>query len=219
MLESICGVRFVLRERVDSTQDELRRLLESNLHAPICVLARSQTKGRGSRGNVWENERALMFSFAYNAPLILPDDVPAQSVAIFLGCVIRDILREFGSSVWLKYPNDLYIDEKKIGGILIERWRGALLCGIGVNFDSRKFGALDILLDEERFFARLFEVLQNPPSWKQIFSNYKLEFWRNYPFAFHTGDERVSLRDALLLEDGSVNVGGRVIYNLRECGV
>ena len=85
--------------------------------------------------------------------------------------------------------------------------------------DSRKFGVLDILLDEERFFARLFEVLQNPPSWKQIFSNYKLEFWRNYPFAFHMGDARVSLRNALLLEDGSVDIGGRVIYNLRECGV
>lgn len=216
----LSGVKVIQMTKVDSTQDELRRRLESTfLHEPLCVVAQSQSKGRGSRGNVWENEQALMFSFAYNAPLILPDDVPAQSVAIFLGCIIRDILRESGSSAWLKYPNDLYVLDKKAGGILIERVKGVLLCGVGINVASERFGKIDIALDEEKFFARLFEVLQNPPSWKQIFSNYKLEFWRNYPFSFHIGDEFVSLRDAFLLEDGGVNIGGRVVYNLRECGV
>lgn len=291
--ENIGGVRMVWLESVDSTQDELRRVLgaqvdsrldsansraESTLeftsksapqsiwqaqsaessaqkshqksskdsrvdssieYSALCVIARSQTKGRGSRGNAWSDEGGLMFSLAYTAPLRVPDDVPPQSMAIFLGYIIKQILAELGSQIWLKYPNDLYIGEHqehaekgmKVGGILIEKWRGMWLCGVGINSatkstesrranlggaESVKFGTLDIALDEREFFTRLFSCLQNPPSWKQIFSNYKLEFHRNYPFAFHAGDEKISLRDAQLLEDGSVRVQGRVIYNLRD---
>lgn len=227
----IGGVRVVRLESVDSTQDELRRILtESSMQdfyaksSALCVIAKSQTKGRGSRGNAWSDEGGLMFSLSYATPLRLPDDLPPQSMAIFLGYSIKQILADFGSQIWLKYPNDLYISvgqgaqehAKKVGGILVEKWRGMWLCGVGINLHSERFGALDIALDVNEFLSRLFLLLQNPPSWKQIFSNYKLEFSRNYPFAFHAGSEHISLQNAQLLEDGSVCVGGRVIYNLRD---
>lgn len=230
----IGGVRVVRLGSVDSTQDELRRILaksstqDSGANNPaLCIIAKSQTKGRGSRGNAWSDEGGLMFSLSYAAPLRLPDDLPPQSMAIFLGYIIKQILAESGSQVWLKYPNDLYISTeqrvqhmqagaRKVGGILVEKWRGVWLCGVGINLCSERFGALDIALDVQEFLSALFLRLQNPPSWKQIFSNYKLEFCRNYPFAFHAGDEKISLQNAQLLEDGSVRVGDRVIYNLRD---
>lgn len=212
-------MRIEYEETLDSTQEELRRRLIKDMKAPLCIVAKHQTNGRGSRGNVWENEiEALMFSFAYNKPLCLPDDIPPQSIAIFLGFVIKEYLAMSGSKVWLKYPNDLYIAKQKVGGILVEKWRDVLLCGVGINLISTKFGALDIVLDKSVFLKDIFKVLQNPPSWKQTFRKYKLEFHKNSSFSFHLGTECISLENALLLEDGGLDVDGRIIYNLRSYG-
>ena len=95
-------------------------------------------------------------------------------------------------------------------------WRGVLLCGVGINLKSSAFGELDILLDKNAFLVDLFDSLQNPPSWKQIFRKYEIEFCNNFPFAFHFGDEMISLKDVVLLEDGGLSVNGRVIYNTRN---
>ena len=215
---------FGAQESPESTAQDMQKspnALESTAPescAPaLCIVANRQTKGKGTRGNVWENQEcALMFSFSYLPPLRLPSDVPMQSMAIFLGFVIKERLAARGSKVWLKYPNDLYINDKKIGGILIEVWRGVLLCGVGINLKSSAFGELDILLDKNAFLVDLFDSLQNPPSWKQIFRKYEIEFCNNFPFAFHFGDEVISLKDAVLLEDGGLSVKGRVIYNTRN---
>ncbi|WP_288644432.1 biotin--[acetyl-CoA-carboxylase] ligase [uncultured Helicobacter sp.] len=191
-----------------------------NLEAQnICLVANKQTNGIGSRHNNWESpEDALMFSFIYGA---IPKDIPIQSLAIFFGYILKQTLNALGSKVWLKYPNDLYIENQKIGGIMVSIVKQTIICGIGLNLKDKKFKSLDICIDKKEFLEKYFQDLQNAPNWKQIFRNYKLEFYKNFSFSFHNHhhgskeSEIISLKDAILLDDGSIEVNGRIIYNLR----
>ena len=96
-----------------------------------------------------------------------------------------------------------------------------IICGIGLNLKDKKFKSLDICIDKKEFLEKYFQDLQNAPNWKQIFRNYKLEFYKNFSFSFHNHhhgskeSEIISLKDAILLDDGSIEVNGRIIYNLR----
>ncbi|MGX3045673.1 biotin--[acetyl-CoA-carboxylase] ligase [Helicobacter sp. T3_23-1056] len=178
----------------------------------ICVIADMQTAGIGSRGNEWKNVKdSLMFSFAFLSP---PKDLPKQSVALYLGFVFKEVLVSLGSAVWLKYPNDLYIKNRKIGGILVSIYQNHYLCGIGLNLQSEDFGSLDIATKKCEVLDKYFKILQKPPTWKQIFNKYRLEFYKNFSFSFHFKGECISLKDAILREDGALEVGGEMIYNL-----
>lgn len=183
----------------------------------ICIVAERQSAGIGSRGHSWENtEDALMFSFTFVNP---PNDLPKQSVAIYLGFIFKEVLHSLGSSVWLKYPNDFYVEKNKIGGILVSIYKQHFLCGIGLNLKSVNFGSLDIFLDKCEVLEKYFKILQKPPTWKQIFRKYRLEFYLNFSFSFHFQGEQISLKEAILREDGALKVGDRIIYNLERCGV
>lgn len=183
----------------------------------ICVIAQTQRAGIGSRGSLWENAKdSLMFSFTFSCP---PKDLPKQSLAIYLGFVFKEVLSSLGSRVWLKYPNDLYVENSKVGGVLVEIYDNHIICGIGLNFQSVKFGSLDIIPDKYEVLEKYFKILQKPPTWKQIFRKYRLEFYRNFSFCFHFQGEQVSLKEAILREDGALEVGGRIIYNLERYGV
>lgn len=183
----------------------------------ICVIAQAQTSGIGSRGSSWENAKdSLMFSFTFSYP---PKDLQKQSLAIYLGFVFKEVLSSLGSRVWLKYPNDLYVENSKVGGILVEIYGDYIICGIGLNLQSVKFGSLDITPDKYEVLEKYFKILQKPPTWKQIFRKYRLEFYRNFSFCFHFQGEQVSLKEAILREDGALEVGGRIIYNLERYGV
>lgn len=201
-------------KELDSTQKELKRRIKSKQNiVDLCIVAETQNCGLGSRGTKWENEvESLMFSFVYSG---LPEDLPLQSAAIFFGCVLKETLRNLGSKVWLKWPNDLYIEDKKIGGILVGIVEKQIVCGIGINLKAENFGSLDIRIGKKALLQAYFQDLKKFKSWKQIFRNYKLEFHKSFPFFFHLEDEVVSLKNAVLLDDGSIEVGGRKIYNIR----
>lgn len=178
----------------------------------LCVIADMQTAGVGSRGNSWKNVKdSLMFSFTFLSP---PKDLPTQSVALYLGFVFKEVLVSLGSAVWLKYPNDLYVENSKIGGILVSIHQNHYLCGIGLNLQSVEFGSLDIKPKKCEILDKYFKILQKPPTWKQIFNKYRLEFYKNFSFSFHFKGECISLKDAILREDGALELGGEMIYNL-----
>ena len=188
---------------LESTQTFLLQGLKAgDLHAPMCVSARRQTHGIGSRGNAWEEQsNALYFSF------------------------VKEVLRELGSRVWLKWPNDLYIGEQKIGGVLCNKWQDYLVCGIGINLYDRGtkerggYATLEpdisALIELRAFLSKYFASLEKKPSWKQIFRFYALEFHNNFGFSFHHNDREVSFRDAELLEDGAIVVDSQIVYSCR----
>ncbi len=206
---------------IESTQIFLaQKIRKGELKPPIMVVAERQSGGIGSRGNAWENvKEGLYFSFALQIGS-LPQDLPLESISIYMGFVFKEVLQENGSQIWLKWPNDLYIDEQKVGGILCSKLGEVILCGIGLNLEIERqnFGALDIKISKERILESFIKKLENDKkksSWKQIFSKYSLEFTNNFNHTFHHNGKIISLRNALLCEDGAILVEGEKIYSLR----
>lgn len=195
------------------------QLKNKELSAPVMIVAKNQPSGIGSRGNTWvEVKEGLYFSFAI-ALEHMPSDLRLESSAIFYGFIFKELLKSYGSKVWLKYPNDLYLNDKKLGGILCSAFDDMLLVGIGLNIelDSKcdKFAKLDIRIDNKSLLDEY--ILQiNSFTWKQIFSKYKLEFSNNLSYSFHCGDLLVSMRNATLCDDGSLLIDGKKVYNLRS---
>ncbi len=84
---------------------------------PLILSASRQTAGRGRLGRAWQSDDvALTFSVALPLPMAL--DLSGLSLAV--GCTVADVLDPSGRRIQLKWPNDLFLDAAKLGGILIE---------------------------------------------------------------------------------------------------
>lgn len=207
-------------EEIDSTQTWLLNQIKEKQSFPLpaCVIARKQTLGIGSRGNGWESvEDALLFSFAFSKK-DLPKDLPLQSLSIYVGSMMGDFLEQNGFDVWVKWPNDLYINESKIGGIITQSVGESCVCGIGINLISKSFESLKTSMNLEQkkqFIDNFLQFFFTYPTWSEILSNYKLKFYKNYPFSFHYGDKTLSFKDASLCEDGAIMIDNQKIYSLR----
>ena len=118
----------------DSTNDRARALVEAGAPGGTVVTAREQTAGRGRRGRVWTapEGKALLYS-AILRPLderhlLLPLSVP---LAI---CAAAEALRP-GTECAVKWPNDVWLGERKLAGVLIEArpQDGWAVIGVGLN--------------------------------------------------------------------------------------
>ncbi len=212
---------FFIFDELPSTQDYALTLLKNSKmpKLPFCVIANRQTQGRGSRGNVWESEeRALLFSFVFDLKK-LPRDLPLQSLSLYVGVILQEFLHTQGAEeLWIKWPNDLYIQDKKIGGILTQCVGNICVCGIGINLKSKKYGSLTLeVLDErkEEFIHDFLLFFFKFPTWQVIFDKYKLEFHKNFSYHFHHQNQSFSFKDAVLCEDGAIMIDDEKIYSLR----
>lgn len=108
-------------------------------------MAVDQYAGRGQKGTVWQSEpgRNLTISMLLTPTFLDPQRQFSLTVAVSLAIVrwLESVLRR---PVRVKWPNDLYVGDKKIGGILIEnllqgrRWKSAIV-GIGINVNQTAF--------------------------------------------------------------------------------
>ncbi|MDE6294441.1 MAG: biotin--[acetyl-CoA-carboxylase] ligase [Muribaculaceae bacterium] len=104
------------------------------------LIAREQTAGRGQRGNSWEAEPGMNLTFSlYIIPVPVP---PARQFLISeaFALAFTDLLDDYGISATIKWPNDIYVGDSKICGILIEHSltgnrieRTILSAGLNVN--------------------------------------------------------------------------------------
>jgi len=119
--------------RVTSTQDVARRLIGQR--EEIAVAAQAQTRGRGRQKRLWFSPRGgLYVSF-----LVFPRRHLASLPLAAARSVIR-ILEHFGfARVSIHWPNDILLDNRKVCGILCEQVRSAVICGIGLNVNTRRF--------------------------------------------------------------------------------
>lgn len=126
--------------RTGSTQDELERLAEAGAPAGTVVVAETQEAGRGSRGRRWASPPGGLWMSVLARPAG-PDAAEVASVRAGLA-VIGALRATLGAlPLALKWPNDLLLDGRKVGGILCEsRWHGAALAwvavGVGLNVQN-----------------------------------------------------------------------------------
>ena len=106
--------------------------------------AEFQTAGRGQRGNKWTSAEAqnLMFSILLKPDFIFAKDQFIVSIIVTLG--IESYLKKKGVQTKIKWPNDIYSEDRKICGILIEhgisgQMLSSSVCGIGLNINQKEF--------------------------------------------------------------------------------
>jgi BirA family biotin operon repressor/biotin-[acetyl-CoA-carboxylase] ligase len=142
--------RFEIVDQTASTNTDLiNRWHGHDLNEPIALLALSQTAGRGRRGNTWvsHQKHSLTFSVAYpfNKELSI---VNLQGLTLACGAsILKSICKKMGVSeesaraqgLGVKWPNDLYFQDRKLGGILVEGGQKSstgqiwMIIGIGIN--------------------------------------------------------------------------------------
>jgi BirA family biotin operon repressor/biotin-[acetyl-CoA-carboxylase] ligase len=134
---------FFSHEVIDSTSDEARRLLDANRVAEIaCVVARAQTKGRGTHGRPWVSPRDGGIYLTVVRRVDREIQLDPQRITPALGHACAEVLcRASGAEIVLRGANDLYVDGCKLGGLLTEaitsgRRLESMLVGLGVNVAS-----------------------------------------------------------------------------------
>ena len=122
---------------VGSTMDLLHELAAEGAEAGTIVVAGEQTSGRGSRGRRWRSPPGGLWLSAMYRPSAISR---VELVGLRAGLAVAEAIEAIGPAlrVAVKWPNDLILDDRKVGGILCEaRWQGELLSwlvvGIGVN--------------------------------------------------------------------------------------
>ncbi len=205
-------------DELESTQTYLLEQLNAKRVAtPIAVMAKQQTKGIGSRDNQWEGGKGnLFFSIAIDLD-DLPNDLPLSSASIYFSFIMKEVLKDFSDEIWLKWPNDLYKNEDKIGGTITKKTDTILVCGMGINLQKNKngFEALNLNIEPTKLLEVYLLRLETYPSWKQVFSEYRIEFQRSKHFFTHIEGQYISLENAILWEDGSLIIDNKRVYNLR----
>ena len=179
MLPEIGSVHF--KPEMDSTNTEA---LEIGKVAPdewpILILTENQTAGRGRDDNQWKSgQGSLTFTLALNrksGPEISP-----TLLSIAAGLSVHDALLELAGNVpvKLKWPNDVFVGEKKIAGVLIESNKKVTLVGIGINVNTpdlpksatnlsgeakAEFDLQSVLITVITNFFRVLKLAQSSPN-------------------------------------------------------
>jgi len=201
-----------------STQQYLTEQIKNKtLQAPISVIADEQSAGVGSRDNEWSGGEGNFFASLAVKLDALPDDLSLSSASIYFSFIMKQTLLELGENIWLKWPNDFYKNDEKVGGTITKKVNDTLVCGIGLNLKKSQNGysALQSDISPKILLEKYLLALEKFPKWKQVFSEYEVEFELSRRFSVHIENYQKSLGDALLCDDGSLIIGGKKVYSLR----
>uniref|UniRef100_A0AB33JAV3 Biotin--[acetyl-CoA-carboxylase] ligase n=1 Tax=Prevotella sp. GTC17260 TaxID=3236796 RepID=A0AB33JAV3_9BACT len=215
--------REIIRlNEVDSTNDYLRRHGSVTDEDMTVVVADHQTSGRGQGTNTWESEdgKNLLLSI-----LVRPWHTPTafQFLLSMTGALaLKDTLDAYTEGITLKWPNDVYWNDRKISGTLIETSlsRGHLkgcIFGIGLNINQLQFvsdapnpvslaGILGHEVDREEVlqqlldnFERRYELLERGGA-ADISANYYMSLYRHE--GFHPYEDADGRFEACIVEVG-----------------
>jgi BirA family biotin operon repressor/biotin-[acetyl-CoA-carboxylase] ligase len=136
--EAVIGNEIVVLEQTTSTNDAVLRLAISETAEGLVVFAEHQTAGRGQRGNVWESAagQGLWFSILLRPKIDI--DQSARLTKWAAETVAQTIEQELPLPAAIKSPNDVYVDGRKVAGVLVEmrartQESHIAVVGIGVN--------------------------------------------------------------------------------------
>ncbi|MDR0231672.1 MAG: biotin--[acetyl-CoA-carboxylase] ligase [Dysgonamonadaceae bacterium] len=132
-------------DSVNSTNSELKKLCsEQRLPSFSTIVAGKQTAGRGQAGNFWESEPYKNLTFSV---VLFPENLPAKQsfiISRIFSLAVKETLDKYTGHISIKWPNDIYYQDKKICGILIENEIignniSSSIIGIGLNINQELF--------------------------------------------------------------------------------
>lgn len=175
----LTGTNLIELGSIPSTNDYAILLCDRNkVDEGTFIWTQHQTKGRGQRGNSWESKQneGLSFSIVYYPNSLALDKLNFLSIAAAVAsrAFLAGLLPE--SEVQIKWPNDLVVNQKKIGGILVEnslqgnRIQRSIF-GVGININQARFpeGLAEAI--------SLFQLKQKKTDIKALVSNSLFEIF------------------------------------------
>jgi BirA family biotin operon repressor/biotin-[acetyl-CoA-carboxylase] ligase len=169
--------RFV---EVSSTNDVAKELAVKGAHEGVVVLAEKQSRGRGRNGRDWFSPVGGLWLTIILRPKIMVDE--AYKLTFMAGVAVANVLRKYGISPLIKWPNDVFVDGKKISGILTEvnskkDYVDFALVGIGINVNN----AISELVEKHGFSAvSLRECLNEKIDFAKFLGCFLSEFEKSY---------------------------------------
>ena len=139
------GRDFYFYEEIDSTQNEIfRRIKKGQIINGSVIMADIQTAGKGTHGRIWHTDEKgnIAFSFYIQTNCEIER---LDGLTIDIAKILVDMFREkYKINIQIKEPNDLMINNKKIGGILTQgkingKYIKYLVIGIGININKKYF--------------------------------------------------------------------------------
>lgn len=225
---AIPSKNIIKLDSIGSTNSYLASRAIDLPHATV-VSTYNQTAGRGQRGNTWESQPNKNLSFSI---LLRPQNIIARQqfyISEAVSLAIVNTLRRYikTDKVAIKWPNDIYVNDLKICGILIENTLSGYniaqsIIGIGLNVNQREFlsdapnpisiihfiqqeSSLDNILDEiTDEIISTFNYYDSTQQFEQLHEIYQSSLWRNdgfYPYSTPDGSHFMA-RIANVAPDG-----------------
>jgi len=127
------------RPESDSTNAWARREVEQgDVTSGAVYLAEYQSSGVGRRGSKWQSAPGENLLFTAVVEVDLASELLGR-IAIAVGVAVASVLGRYAGDVAVKWPNDVYVGNEKIAGILVEQVGEFTLIGIGVNIFAKEF--------------------------------------------------------------------------------
>ncbi|MDQ3016842.1 MAG: biotin--[acetyl-CoA-carboxylase] ligase [Bacteroidota bacterium] len=217
---------------LDSTNSEAHRLLGNNeAYHGLAILAFKQTEGRGQHGRAWHSEpgQHLAMSIIIKPNDMSPSELPVLSMKVSLG-IVR-VINKIDATIQpkIKWPNDIYVNGKKLAGILIENNLSShkvqhCIIGIGMNVNEQKFEdslqnaiSIRMLTNESSDIVDIASAIRHEVltrlditdmSWKKEYHQY----------IFSLGEERSFENNVMLVKGQVVDVDdqGRLCIQLED---
>ncbi len=191
------GKEIYVFDTINSTNDAIFNIALKGAKEGSVVIAARQTKGRGRQGRTWISPKGGIY-----LSILLVPDIDFERITIFniIGAlaVAETLNKFFNIDVSIKWPNDVYLKDKKLCGVLAEikkihKKKDVLILGIGININS----SLDMLPEQSASLKVcmnrqvnkvliLWEVLKQIETYYNLYKNrefsYILGKWKSYSF-------------------------------------
>lgn len=213
-------------KEIDSTQDEAKKLINSNnIDFDTVITSSYQTKGRGKGERKWFSANGNIYM-----TLIIRNNYNINQIYFFplvISTSIIEVLKQYIKNkfeIYYKWPNDIMIENFKIGGILTEKIskynKNFLLIGIGINIKSNpniqlpiKAGNINDFSDKNNNIQIIIEkILQKIYKNKSKFELYGTEFFLNFILK-----NAYKINEEIKIIHNNSEITG-IFKNIDECG-
>lgn len=225
-------------QTTSSTNDDLKKQWPSS--ARRILIAEEQTSGRGQLDRSWSSEKGngIYFSFTWQISVI--DFEKMLPLSMLSGVVVYETIKKLTQDnmdkIWIKWPNDIWLNDKKLGGILVESYFDEknvnFVIGIGINlfpFETSKLstsGLSEIIAapTTDSFLQLFFKTWSNIIELK---TEKQLQLWKIGANKFFNLKHRLSKSDGtqLIVQPMGVHINGTIsvreesgnIHTLNSC--
>jgi BirA family biotin operon repressor/biotin-[acetyl-CoA-carboxylase] ligase len=207
-------------ETLPSTNDLAKELAASQAPEGTLVVAEGQSRGRGRLGREWSSPPgAGLYVSVLLRPPLPPADLPQITLTAAVA-VVRALKRATGVAPGIKWPNDLILAGKKLGGILTEMETESdqirhLVLGLGLNVNNREFPAeiRDLATSLALVTGRSFSRLAILKAWlEELESLYQLFLGREFARILAEWKEyTVTLGQFVRVRQGPVEISGQAL--------